>query len=199
MLWVLRKVFGVIALAWVVWLLLFWVSCFVSPKTAGTAYIVTVFVSFIGVPASIIWAVLKTISVLGTRRVEQPAPAPALYVPSPVSTSSVLGHTTPAVLPQAKRSEPPRQVSTSGILGLSTPSASTQAKHAEPPNSASPDKPDVYTYTAPGMPMCPQCKQLPTIFYCTTHQTAVCLECVVKHDEREECVYVPAYRAPKPL
>jgi hypothetical protein len=58
--------------------------------------------------------------------------------------------------------------------------------------------PDVYTYSAPGMPMCPACGERPAIFYCSTHQSAVCLECVARHDKRGECVYVPAFRAPKP-
>ena len=42
------------------------------------------------------------------------------------------------------------------------------------------------------------CAERPSIFYCSTHQTAVCLECVAKHDELGKCIYVPAYRAPKP-
>src|SRR5271157_628779 len=172
MLWVLRKVFGVIALVWVLGWLLSLVSCLVDPKAAGQMLVVMYFSNIIGIPSSIIWAVLKIISVLGTRRMEQPAPVAAWYPPSPVSTSSVLGLTTPAVLPQAKRSKPP--------------------------SSPSPAGPDVYTYSAPGMPMCPQCEQRPTIFYCYTHQSAVCLECVAKHDRPGECVYVPAFRAPKP-
>jgi B-box zinc finger len=62
-----------------------------------------------------------------------------------------------------------------------------------------PPGPDVYTYSAPGMSMCPDCGLRPAIFYCSTHQTAVCLECVARHDKRGECVYVPAFRAPKPI
>ena len=58
--------------------------------------------------------------------------------------------------------------------------------------------PGVYTYSAPGMPMCPDCGLRPAIFYCSAHQTAVCLECVARHDKRGECAYVPAFRAPKP-
>lgn len=65
--------------------------------------------------------------------------------------------------------------------------------------SATPSlEPGVYTYSAPGMPMCPDCGERPAIFYCSIHQSAVCLECVAKHDKRGECVYLPAYRAPKP-
>jgi hypothetical protein len=61
-----------------------------------------------------------------------------------------------------------------------------------------PNNTGVYTYAAPGMPMCPKCGQRPAIFYCSTHQGAICLECVAKHDRSGECVYVPAFRAPKP-
>ena len=73
-----------------------------------------------------------------------------------------------------------------------------EAMRSDPAGSPVPLGPDVYTYSAPGMPMCPECGQRPAIFYCSTHQSAVCLECVARHDKREECVYVPAYRAPKP-
>jgi hypothetical protein len=171
MLWFLRKVFGVIALAWVVLLLLFWLTCVVSPKTSGTAFIVTYFLSFVGVPASIIWAALKVISVLSKHKVEQLAPVAASHPSSQVSTPSVLGLSTPTLLPQAKRIEPSRP------LPLI--------------------EPEVYTYSAPGMPTCPRCEHRPIIFYCSTHQTGVCLQCVAKHDEPGKCTYVPAFRAPK--
>ncbi len=90
--------------------------------------------------------------------------------------------------------------SAKGVLEFipETPAPEPETKRAEPASSAVPPGPDVYTYSAPGMPMCPKCEQRPAIFYCSTHQSAVCLECVAKHDESGECVYVPAYRAPKP-
>jgi hypothetical protein len=91
----------------------------------------------------------------------------------------------------------PSQVRTSGVVGLPAPSALPQANPAASASSFPPAAPDVYTYSAPGMPMCPLCGQRPIIFYCSTHQTGVCLDCVTKHDEPGECVYVPAYRAPK--
>ena len=69
----------------------------------------------------------------------------------------------------------------------------------EAASSSAPLGPDVYTYSAPGLPMCPVCGERPSIFYCSTHDSAACLECVAKHDVRGECVYVPAYRAPKPV
>ncbi|MGO8736081.1 MAG: B-box zinc finger protein [Terriglobia bacterium] len=74
----------------------------------------------------------------------------------------------------------------------------SEVKRTDPVGSTVTLGPDVYTYSAPGMPMCPECGQRPAIFYCSTHQSAVCLECVARHDKREDCVYVPAYRAPKP-
>ena len=79
-----------------------------------------------------------------------------------------------------------------------TPVPAPEAKRTEPASSTVPPGPDVYTYSAPGMPMCPECGQRPAIFYCSTHQSAVCLECVARHDKRGECVYVPAFRAAKP-
>jgi len=95
------------------------------------------------------------------------------------------------------------QFSTPGAKGVlefipETPVPVPEAQRAEPASSVAPLGPDVYTYSAPGMPMCPECGQRPAIFYCSTHQSAVCLECVAKHDERGACVYVPAFRAPKP-
>jgi len=168
MLWVLRKVFRVIALAWVVLLLLFWITCVASPKSSGYAFFDIYFASFVGVPACIIWAVLKIIDVMGKSRAQQPAPAKVEYPSAQVSPNSVLGLLGPvAPVPKPKPSENPN-------------------RRAEP---------DVYTYSAPGMPMCPRCNQRPTIFYCKTHQVGVCLECVAKHDDRESCVYVPAFRA----
>lgn len=79
-----------------------------------------------------------------------------------------------------------------------TPVPVPEAKPADVASSPVPLGPDVYTYSAPGVPMCPECGQRPAIFYCSTHQSAVCLECVARHDKRAECVYVPAFRAPKP-
>jgi hypothetical protein len=172
MLWVLRKVFGAIALAWIVLLLLFWLTCVVKPESSGTAFIVTSYLSFVGVPASIIWATLKVVSVLSARRVEELAPITERHLPSQIPATSPLGLATLGTLPQAMRVEP-----------ASTPS---------------PAEPKVYTYSAPGIPMCPRCEQQPTIFYCSTHQSGVCLGCVAKHDEPGKCVYVPAFRAPKP-
>jgi hypothetical protein len=52
----------------------------------------------------------------------------------------------------------------------------------------------VYTYSAPGMAMCPECGRNPTIFYCSSHHHGLCLDCVAKHDNPRECVYVPAFR-----
>ena len=79
-----------------------------------------------------------------------------------------------------------------------TPVPAPEAKRTDAASSILPPDPGVYTYSAPGMPMCPECDQRPAIFYCSTHQSAVCLECVSRHDVRGECVYVPAFRAPKP-
>ncbi len=84
-------------------------------------------------------------------------------------------------------------------VGMGGPAPGEEAKRTDPASAVASLGPDVYTYSAPGMPMCPMCEQRPAIFYCSTHQSAVCLECVAKHDVRGQCAYVPAYRAPKPM
>lgn len=90
------------------------------------------------------------------------------------------------------------EVPAGGISRSETPAPGPEAEHAEPAGSTVAPEPGVYTYSAPGMPMCPKCEERPAIFYCTTHQNATCLGCVSKHDEPGECVYVPVFRAPKP-
>jgi hypothetical protein len=89
---------------------------------------------------------------------------------------------------------------TKGVLEFvpETPPPMAEAERTDTASYIIPLGTDVYTYSAPGMPMCPECGQRPAIFYCSTHQSAVCLECVARHDKRGECVYVPAFRAPKP-
>lgn len=94
-------------------------------------------------------------------------------------------------------------------LGISGRAPAVGALEPEPPASeaegtredsatAGPAlEPGVYTYSAPGMPMCPTCGQRPSIFFCSTHQAGVCLECIARHDERGTCVYLPAFRAPQ--
>lgn len=82
MLWFLRKVFGIIALVWAVAWFLSLVSCVVDRKLGAGMFVVMSFSNVVGIPASIIWAVLKVISVLGTPRVERPATVVA-YPPHP--------------------------------------------------------------------------------------------------------------------
>ena len=87
-----------------------------------------------------------------------------------------------------------------GVLEF-VPETSVPVSDTERTETASPTvplAPGVYTYSAPGMPMCPECGQRPSIFYCSTHRIAACLECVAKRDRQGECAYVPAYRAPAP-
>jgi hypothetical protein len=88
------------------------------------------------------------------------------------------------------------QLPVGGVLPLEAPAIGQEEKPTA--SSAVPLGPGVYTYSAPGMPMCPTCGQRPGIFYCSTHQSLVCLECVAKHDVRGECAYLPAFRAPRP-
>lgn len=170
MLWILRKIFGVVALAWILGWLLSFASCFVRPKAAGQMMAFMFIANVVGIPASIVWSVLKVIDVLSKSRTREPAPAPVAYPPAQVSPNSVLGLS-------------------AGMAPVPQPTATTDHNAG----------PDVYTYSAPGIPMCSRCDQRPGVFYCTSHQIAVCLDCVANHDERQKCVYVPAYRAPKPV
>jgi hypothetical protein len=172
MLWFFRKVCGAIVLTCLGSWLLFLITLWFDPRVAAVAGVAGFITLYVVVPAFIIWAVLKVISVLSTPRVAQPSPLATAYPPRQVPATSPLGLTTLGTLPQALRIEPP-----------SKPSAA---------------EPKVYTYSAPGIPMCAKCEQQPTIFYCSTHQSGVCLGCVAKHDEPGKCIYVPAFRAPKP-
>ena len=92
----------------------------------------------------------------------------------------------------------PGQVPVGGFMPLEAPTLGAETEPAATVTSAVPPGAEVYTYSAPGMPMCPLCGQRPAIFYCSTHQSSACLECVARHDVPGECVYVPQYRAPKP-
>lgn len=172
MLWFFRKVCGAIVLTCLGSWLLFLITLWFDPGVAAVAGVAGFITLYVVVPAFIIWAVLKIISVLSTPRIAQPAPVATSY--------------------------PARQVPATSPLGLTTLGTLPQAMPAEPPSSPPPAEPKVYTYSAPGIPTCPRCEQQPAIFYCSTHQTAVCLGCVAKHDVPGECMYVPAFRAPKP-
>jgi len=92
-----------------------------------------------------------------------------------------------------------RHVPAGGGLELETPISGQETNLTDPAGSAVPLGPDVFTYSAPGVPMCPTCEERPAIFFCLTHQSAVCLECVAKHDVPGECSYLPSFRAPKPI
>ena len=89
------------------------------------------------------------------------------------------------------------RVPVGGIVELEEPAPGQGLETSEPPSFTVPLGHGVYTYSAPGLPMCSMCGQRPVIFYCLNHHDAVCLECVAKHDHAGECAYVPAFRAPK--
>jgi hypothetical protein len=55
----------------------------------------------------------------------------------------------------------------------------------------------VYSYEAPRLPKCPQCKRRPALFYCRAHCLSICLDCLGSHDVPAECSYVPGWRAEK--
>jgi len=63
-----------------------------------------------------------------------------------------------------------------------------------PVQSSPPPSPEVFTYEAPGVHLCPTCGLRPALFYCRPHRSALCLNCVGLHDSPAECLYVPAWR-----
>jgi B-box zinc finger len=171
MLRLLRKTFGTIALVWLALWLLTLIAFGVAPKAVGAAFSYLIFLNYVGAPASLIWAVVKVISVLKASRSEPPVSLVPSDPPDPIPAGRVWRPERAVPLP-----ETPRIYSSS---------------------SNPPSEPEVYTYSAPGMPICPRCGERPAIFHCLTHRQALCLQCVAKHDE-PQCVYVPAFRAPKP-
>jgi hypothetical protein len=172
MLLFIRKMLGLAGLAWLSLCLRSLVTYYVHPKAAGIAFLDMVYTSYVGVPAGIIWVVLRVIGAFNPPRVKGPV-------------ARVTGNL-------------PSQVSTAGAIRPEAPTAPPEAKSPDPASFTFPPGSDVYTYSAPGIPMCPDCGQRPAIFYCSTHQSAVCLGCVVRHDDPKGCVYVPAFRASKP-
>jgi hypothetical protein len=173
MLRTLLKVFGTLALVWLGLWLLALIASAVAPKAINAAFVDLIRFNYVGVPASLIWAVLKLISVLRASREEPPISLAVADLPGyrPAGAGGVLSPARAAPLPEPER--------------------------IYPSSSNPPSEPGVYTYSAPGMPMCRQCGERPAIFYCLTHRQAACLQCVAKHDQPAECFYVPAFRAPK--
>jgi hypothetical protein len=104
MLRLLRKVFGIVALVWVAGWLLLLVSLFVNRKVAAEILWVLYFYSFAGIPGSLIWCVLKVISVLSAPRVGPPT-VTNWWPPSPIPTSGVARLETPVPVPEAKPAE----------------------------------------------------------------------------------------------
>ena len=183
MLRLLRKVFGTIALIWLALWILALIAFAVAPKAVNAAFVDLIRLNYFGAPATLIWAVLKVISVLKASRAERPVSLVAWPPPGerPVGAGGVLSPQIAASLPEMQRAAPP-----------------PEPQRVYPSSFNPPSEPGVYTYSAPGMPMCPRCGERPAIFYCLTHRQAACLQCVARHDQPAECFYVPAFRAPKP-
>jgi hypothetical protein len=216
MLWFLRKVSGTVALAWLALWGLFLISAPLDPKAAASAFLLGALTSVVGAPAAIIWAALKVIDVLGARRAPEVAtPLPSFsagQVPrgaviaagtrAPAPLAEPAGPVTPGV-PGAMTAAPTSQVSAarpddSDVPGASPPTGAIAPSPPKQDSVSRPIGPEVYTYSAPGQPLCPECGRNPTIFHCTTHGRGVCLQCVARHDDPKQCVYVPAFRAAKP-
>ena len=173
MLRLLRLIFGTIALAWLALWLVGLIAFAVSPKAVGASFSGLIRFNYVGAPACLIWAVLKVVSVLKASRAERPVSLVAWTSPAggTAGAGGVLNAPPAAPLPETRR------------IDSSSPTTAPQ--------------PEVYTYSAPGVPLCPQCGERPAIFHCLTHRQAVCLQCVAKHDQEAECFYVPAFRALK--
>ena len=73
-------------------------------------------------------------------------------------------------------------------------------RERRPPTGSEPTqgRPGVYTYSAPGQPLCPQCDRRPAILYCLCHKLSLCLQCVGAHDRPQECSYRPNWRVVSP-
>ncbi len=179
---ILLKVFGTLALVWLGSWLLALIAFAVAPKAVNAAFLDLIRFNYVGAPATIIWAVLKVISVLKASRAERPVSLVASPAPggAPAAAGGVLSSQIAGSQPETRR-----------VASMPEP------QRVYPSGSNPPSEPGVYTYSAPGMPMCPQCGERPAIFYCLTHRQAACLQCVAKHDQPAECFYVPAFRVPK--
>ncbi len=95
-------------------------------------------------------------------------------VPTPLFVSAPL----PPSVPTDKRQDAPREPVT------------------RPPSPPEPEKTisRVYTYEAPGIPICLRCGTRPAIFRCLRHEVTMCLQCVGAHDRPQECSYRPNWR-----
>jgi hypothetical protein len=113
-------------------------------------------------------------------------------------TGSVFGLT---LGQQPRAVHPPKAVALGAEPASETPPGPKDIPFgaAGPPGQGSGRKGEssLYTYEAPGLPLCPECGVRPVIFYCTRHSEALCLECVVRHDRLGECTYVPGWRGEK--
>ncbi len=175
MLWFLRKVFGAVALAWLALWLLFLISLFIAAKEAAGALLAVVFTSYVGVPASIIWAVLKVVDVLSARRAPGVAVPIASFPGSQGPTRALVPLGTHAAAPATGAAGPvtsgvPQGMTATRTAGVSTakpndsdipdaspPTGGTEGVLPKQRSVSSPPGPDVYTYSAPGQPPCPEC------------------------------------------
>ncbi len=136
-----------------------------------------------GVPSCLAWFGLKLVQVLGQQK-STPRYSSAAYGQEPwranVSRPSPLEayeEHRGVLLPREREFTPP---------DVQKPPDTSPAP-AQAPDS-------VYTYEAPGRPLCPQCGLRPALFYCPAHQSPLCLNCVGSHDVPAECAYVPGWR-----
>jgi hypothetical protein len=92
-------------------------------------------------------------------------------------------------VPVLARNQPPKGTN---FVALPNPEETSQRRQSAGIDGAH----EVYTYSAPGQPLCPECEARPTIFYCIPHRLGLCLQCVGRHDRPDQCTYAPAFRVP---
>ncbi len=134
-------------------------------------------------------------SVFGLTLGQQPRAAYAWAVPRASEAP-----TDPMDIP-IRTGEPTLGLTRSATTPVSGPSNSMEQTQSSTSSDGDGMKKDnehaVYTYEAPGLPLCPECGVRPVIFYCRRHSQALCLGCVVRHDRAGECTYVPGWRGKK--
>ena len=128
-------------------------------------------------PTSTSW---QPSGVLDRPHMTSPQVGTGLGLSGGVRTATTPPHETVAGTPQIRAAQPGGPA----VGGPNLPAQRVQ----EPSESR------VYTYEAPGVPLCLDCRERPGVFYCLQHSKFLCLQCVAPHDQPDTCQYVPAFR-----
>lgn len=128
-------------------------------------------------PSSTAW---QPSGVLDRSHIESPQVGTSLGLSGGVRTATATTHGTGAGTPQIMSAHPGGPVADGPNLPVQRLQEPCESK--------------VYTYEAPGLPLCPECGERPGVFYCMQHSKFLCLQCVAAHDKPDTCQYVPAFR-----